>query len=87
MGPSGTVNTQQATLHPSIVEQIHAKEADVQALSELTRVLDKKVLHLVSQSYINCRCFLRIDLFSLLVFMKVVYWNVSLLLCACMLVL
>ncbi|KAH7573585.1 hypothetical protein JRO89_XS03G0176700 [Xanthoceras sorbifolium] len=40
--PSETVNTQQAAMQPSIIAQIQSKEADVQALSELTRVLDKK---------------------------------------------
>ncbi|KAK4855475.1 hypothetical protein QYF36_007763 [Acer negundo] len=42
VGPSETVNTQQAIMQPSIIAQIQAKEADVQALSELTRALDKK---------------------------------------------
>ncbi|KAK3189776.1 hypothetical protein Dsin_029337 [Dipteronia sinensis] len=42
VGPSETLNTQQAIMQPSIIAQIQAKEADVQALSELTRALDKK---------------------------------------------
>ncbi|KAI5580997.1 hypothetical protein BDE02_08G190900 [Populus trichocarpa] len=38
-----TVNTQQATnAQPSFYAQIQAKEADIHALSELTRALDKK---------------------------------------------
>ncbi|KAF7144937.1 hypothetical protein RHSIM_Rhsim04G0219400 [Rhododendron simsii] len=42
-GPSETVNNQQtANSQPSILAQIQAKEADVQALAELTRALDKK---------------------------------------------
>lgn len=52
VGLSGTVSVQQAASQPSIIAQIQAKEADVQALSELTRVLDKKVVHLVSRSCI-----------------------------------
>lgn len=43
-GPSETANNQQtANSQPSILAQIQAKEADVQALAELTRALDKKV--------------------------------------------
>ncbi|CAK7333147.1 unnamed protein product, partial [Dovyalis caffra] len=44
-----TVNTQQATnAQPSFCVQIQAKEADIHALSELTRALDKKVVFLIA---------------------------------------
>ncbi|CAL5347002.1 unnamed protein product [Camellia sinensis] len=43
IGPKETANNQQAAnSQPSILAQIQAKEADVQALAELTRALDKK---------------------------------------------
>lgn len=43
LGPSGTVCTQEVIhSHPSVLAQLQAREADVQALSELTRALDKK---------------------------------------------
>ena len=43
-GHSETGNNQQtANSQPSILAQIQAKEADVQALAELTRALEKKV--------------------------------------------
>lgn len=49
VGPGEIINAQHTALQPSITVQFQAKQADVQALSELTRVLDKKVyiLHLV----------------------------------------
>ena len=44
-----TVNTQQATnAQPSFYAQIQAKEADIHALSELTRALDKKVIFVMA---------------------------------------
>lgn len=44
-GPCKTTTTEnKANPHPSPLAQIGAKEADVQALSELTRALDKKVV-------------------------------------------
>ncbi|KAJ0093660.1 hypothetical protein Patl1_25107 [Pistacia atlantica] len=43
VGPGEIINAQHIALQPSITVQFQAKQADVQALSELTRVLDKKV--------------------------------------------
>ncbi|KAJ6351776.1 hypothetical protein OIU78_007634 [Salix suchowensis] len=49
-----TVNTQQATsVHPSFCAQIQAKEADIHALSELTRALDKKEAVVSELKYMN----------------------------------
>ncbi|KAJ0035662.1 hypothetical protein Pint_24565 [Pistacia integerrima] len=42
VGPGEIINAQHTALQPSITVQFQAKQADVQALSELTRVLDKK---------------------------------------------
>lgn len=36
---------QEAYSQPSMLPQNHAKEADIRALTELTRALDKKVIH------------------------------------------
>lgn len=36
---------QEAHSQPSMLPQSHAKEADIRALTELTRALDKKVIH------------------------------------------
>lgn len=42
---AGDIATYQQTYsHPSTLAQVQAKEADIQALAELTRALDKKVL-------------------------------------------
>lgn len=43
VGPGETASTQVANYQPSIPAQTQAKEADVQAIYELTRALDKKV--------------------------------------------
>ncbi|KAF9678015.1 hypothetical protein SADUNF_Sadunf08G0167900 [Salix dunnii] len=49
-----TVNTQQATnVHPLFCAQIQAKEADIHALSELTRALDKKEAVVSELKYMN----------------------------------
>lgn len=55
-GVMETAYQQMAYSKPSTVAQIQAKEADVQALAELTRALDKKVakLILVFASYDPC---------------------------------
>ena len=52
-----TANNQQSVdSQPYIRAQIQAKEADVQALAELTRALDKKVIALKSifMHLLNC---------------------------------
>ncbi|XP_044487094.1 protein ALWAYS EARLY 3-like isoform X2 [Mangifera indica] len=42
VGPGENINAQQTTLQPSITVHVQGKEADVHALSELTRALNKK---------------------------------------------
>jgi len=47
VGHGQVVSPQQAiTSHQSILSQMQAKEADIRALAELTRALDKKVEYL-----------------------------------------
>lgn len=44
MGPKDNVSSQQISYsQPSSLAQIQAKEADVQAIADLTRALEKKV--------------------------------------------
>lgn len=50
VGPGETASTQVANYRPSIPSQTQAKEADVQAIYELTRALDKKVKFLIHNS-------------------------------------
>lgn len=45
VGPVETVYTHQQSLHS---QPFQAREADVEALSQLTRALDKKVVHHIS---------------------------------------
>ncbi|XP_044498764.1 protein ALWAYS EARLY 3-like [Mangifera indica] len=42
VGPGEIINAQHTAVQPSVTVQFQVKQADVQALSELTRVLDKK---------------------------------------------
>lgn len=47
-------NQQTACSQPCSLEQSQAKEADVQALAELTRALDKKVVVLIHSQFLSC---------------------------------
>lgn len=52
VGPGENINAQQTTLQPSITVHVQGKEADVHALSELTRALNKKVYMIMHQFHI-----------------------------------